>query len=90
MAKWNSWFKVSGIDMRWLPRSPANRMARCDRVFNHLVEPDEPRLQVDSDEGPIRKRGKGKRHEYLCQRCAFTAYELQVPSLMDESQQELF
>jgi len=88
--KWRDWFRVEGLDMRWLPKSPVDKVARCDRDRMHVVGPDTPRLQVDNGEGPKRKRGHGKQHEYLCQACALRVYGQRPPSLMKENQEKMF
>ena len=53
----------------WLERSPINRGASCDRCGD-WVRADERRLRVDNKEGPNRKAGHGKRHQYMCVKCA--------------------
>lgn len=88
--KWNSWFRHKKTDMRWLAKSPANRVSRCDRRYTHVVQPHEARLMVDTDEGPVRKKGKGKRHEYLCMACAFNDYGLRPPAPVMENQERMF
>ena len=69
-AKWFRYEAQNGHSywVRWLPKSPINRASFCDRC-KRRVERHEPRLCIDSDEGPTRKRGKGKRHEYICSSC---------------------
>jgi len=89
-ADYNVWFKVSGTDVRWLEKSPANRVSRCDRGWNHVVQPEEPRLVVDNGAGPSRKKGKGKRNEYLCRTCAERYYQTRPPSMLQKNQGELF
>lgn len=88
--KWNTWFRAEGMDMRWMSKSPIGKVARCDNNRMHVVGPDSPRLQVDNGMGPDRKRGHGKRHEYLCQDCAWRFYQTKPPSLMAENQEKMF
>lgn len=88
--RYGEWFRVAGHDLKWFPQSPINRMARCDKKWNHIVKPEAPRLLVDSGQGPIRKRGKGKRNEWLCAACAKLWFGVEPPSLMDENQEKLF
>jgi len=63
------WFRHGEHWVRWLEQSPADRASACDHCHRRVMK-DEPRLQVDNDRGPERKRGKGKRHTYLCGKCA--------------------
>lgn len=89
-TKWSSWFRVDGVDLRWLRQSPSARTSRCDRRWSHVVAADRPRLQADTGAGPVRKRGKGKAHEYLCAACALEVYGVKPPSIMAEDQEKLF
>ena len=88
--KWKEWFKTDGVDMRWLARSPVDKTARCDRSFQHVVTAGQPRLVVDSKQGPDRKRGHGRRVEYLCEACALSGYGVRAPTEVNESQEKLF
>ena len=88
--KWNVWFKQNKTDMRWLKKSTANRVSRCDMVWSHVVQPEQPRLQVDNGAGPARKGGHGKRHQYLCVACAFVHFGIDPPAPVIENQEELF
>lgn len=90
MIKFGTWFRCKATDMKWLEESPANRVARCDRKWNHIVPSEAPRLLVDSGKGPKRKRGRGKQHEYLCAACALLVYGLAPPSSLDDNQEKLF
>lgn len=76
--------------MRWLEKSPANRTSRCDGQWSHVVAPQQPRLQVDNKKGPVRKRGKGKNHQYLCMMCAKERYGLMPPLEQVPGQEQLF
>jgi len=87
---WNKRFRTYGVDMRWSEKSPVNKVARCDRTWSHIVQADSPRLQVDNGQGPERKRGHGKLHQYLCVACALAMYGQRPPSPMDDNQGELF
>jgi len=62
------WFMHKGHWVRWLEQSPAKRASACDHCMRRVLQ-HEPRLQVDNDKGPERKRGKGKKHTYLCSTC---------------------
>ena len=88
--KWGEWFKVNGQDARWLARSPVNKVARCEAVWSHVVQPAEPRFVIDTGAGPVRKRGHSKRHEYLCMACAWSGYQTKPPTDVNENQGELF
>ena len=85
-----TWFRLKGHDAKWLEKSPANRTSRCDNAWQHVVAATEPRLVVDTGRGPTRKRGKGKKHEYLCVGCAFALYEAQPPPRQVDGQERLF
>ena len=87
---YNEWFRVGGVDLRWLPKSPPDSAARCDRKWNHIVPAGAPRLQADTQTGPLRRRGKGKRHEYLCVQCAYEVFSIRPPSVVWENQEKLF
>ena len=63
------WFMHKGFWVKWLSKSPANRASRCDGCKRTVLR-HEPRLMVDNDKGPERKRGKGKNHQYICTGCA--------------------
>ncbi len=89
-VEFGAWFRTKKTDMRWLPKSPTDRTSRCDAVWSHVVPPGVPRLQVDSMGGPVRKRGKGKRHEYLCVQCAMERYGVKPPTPVYDNQGELF
>lgn len=89
-VKYGEWFRIHQTDMRWLANSPVNRTARCDRAWQHIVGPDEPRLQVDTGKGPNRKRGHGKRHEYLCAGCALRFVGTTPPAREVPGQEALF
>ena len=88
--QYGKWFRAKGTDLRWLEKSPVGRAARCDRRWSHVVPPGAPRLQADTQAGPLRKRGKGKRHEYLCVECAFEVFGVRPPSVVWENQEKLF
>lgn len=86
--EFDRWFSVDGLDARWLNGSPAGRKARCDRSWQHLVEPDEPRLQINDGKGPKRSRGHGNRASFVCWSCASAEFGLKPPPRID--QQELW
>ena len=88
--KWDRWFKLNGLDMKWIARSSVNRVARCDKAFQHVVQAAEPRLVVDNGEGPVRAKGHGKKNEYLCMSCAWSWYQTKPPTDVNENQGELF
>ena len=88
--KYGEWFRVKGQDAKWFATSPINRQARCDKKWNHIVPPEAPRLLVDSGQGPIRKRGRGKQNEWLCAPCAKLWYDTEPPPLLEEMQEKLF
>ena len=71
-AKWFQYQSQNGHSywVKWLPKSPTNRVSTCDQCLAK-VQPDEKRLRVDNGRGAERKRGKGKRHSYVCRRCAY-------------------
>ena len=64
------WFKVGELSMQWLPNSPRKKDSRCDDC-GAVVPANASRLRIDNGAGPERKRGKGKRHSYVCRRCSF-------------------
>ena len=90
MPEFGDWFRRADVDMKWLCCSPAGVASRCDNRYSHVVPANAPRLMVDSDVGPIRKRGKGKRHEYLCVACARERYGVTPPSMLYTNQEWLF
>lgn len=77
---YGQWFRIDGLDARWLERSPANKPARCDRRWNHKVEAQEPRLQLNDGQGPQRARAKGNQPSYLCMSCAADELGLRPPT----------
>jgi hypothetical protein len=78
---YGEWFDHQGTQMRWISGSSGTTPQRCDRVWNHIVQPDEPRLCVDNGDGPPRKRGHGKQHEYICRHCAYRDEGHQLPPI---------
>lgn len=89
-VEFGQWFRVKGVDMQWLVKSPVGRVAHCDRQWAHMVEADEPRLMVDTGEGPVRRRGRKKQNEYLCAGCAAYFYATAPPSMEVPGQEALF
>ena len=80
---WSQW---QGVWVRWHPKSPVNRAARCEarqHVGDRVVLPDEPRLEVDNDKGRVRVAGKGKRNQWVCQVCA-----VDVPYKPNDNQEQ--
>lgn len=63
-----TWFKYDGVNMQWLNSSPNNSESECDRC-GRTVGRSARRLRVDDNKGPQRKRGKSRRHTYLCESC---------------------
>lgn len=67
------WTQWQGVWVRWHPKSPVDRSARCEsrtHIGDRIVLPDEPRLEVDNEMGRKRVSGKGKRNQWVCQVCA--------------------
>ena len=85
---WGEWFRGKGTDMKWLAESPTGVVSRCDRHWGHVVSATSPRLMVDSSQGPLRKRGRGKRHEYVCVACALQYFGVKPPPL--DNQERMF
>ena len=83
-AKWFQYQAQNGHSywVKWLPKSPINRAAICDRCKRKVARA-EPRLCIDNDEGPERKRGKGKHHQYICADCG-----KDVPNNPNDNQQQ--
>jgi hypothetical protein len=78
----NRWFQLNKCDARWLESSPIDRVARCDRQFRHVVQPYEPRLQINDGRGPkrVRARRVNLSPSYLCVSCAASEFGLRPPT----------
>jgi hypothetical protein len=71
--KRRDWIKYQGVWVRWHEQSPANRRSKCEgrkHLGSRWVEKDEPRLEVDNDQGSVRVNSHGKRNQWVCQVCA--------------------
>lgn len=78
-----SWFPYKGAWVKWYAKSPINRAAMCEarecKGTTRRVERDAPRLCVDNGKGANRKRGKGKKNQWVCQHCAVDVPKKPIP-----------
>ena len=74
---------------KWLPKSPVNKRARCDRDWNHIVQADMPRLQVYDMRGPDRVKGNKSKSSYLCTWCAYDEYGTRPPVFPEQMEMDV-